>query len=150
MSDYDDNDDNDTTDDTPTVTALRRQITKLEKRVKDYGDAEAKIAAAERRAAFAEAGIPSGGLADYFRKGYEGEMTADAIRKAAADAGLTGTAAAADDPDRAAHEQIADASAGANERTSSDDYASELANARTQEEAYAVMRRHSVVFADGD
>lgn len=63
--------------------ALRKQ-TQATKR------AEAEAAAAKREAAFLRAGIdPEGkGIASYFVKGYEGDMSPDAIKAAAMEAGL--------------------------------------------------------------
>ena len=54
----------------------------------------AKNVATERRAAFAEAGLPDSPVRALFEKTYEGEMTAEAIKAAAEPYGLTGTPAA--------------------------------------------------------
>lgn len=65
-----------------TVTLRRRDIDALEAKA-------ARAEAAERKLAFAEAGLD---LTDkklgYFVKGYDGELSADAIRSAATDAGF--------------------------------------------------------------
>ena len=58
--------------------------------------AEEKAVALERRIAFAEAGVPlSDPRAKYFVKGYEGELTAEAIQAEAATFGLTQAPASA-------------------------------------------------------
>jgi hypothetical protein len=52
--------------------------------------AEARAEAAERQLAFAQAGVPlSDPRSKYFVKGYEGELTAEAIQAEAATFGLT-------------------------------------------------------------
>lgn len=56
--------------------------------LKEADEAKAKLAVLERQQAFADAGIPQGGMAEYFRKGYEGDLTSDAIKAAATAAGL--------------------------------------------------------------
>lgn len=87
-------DDDDDDDDEPggrTVTLRRDQIRQLEKQAKAATEATARADAAERKLAFAEAGLS---LADpkmaYFVKGYDGEMTAAAITEAATTAGFLG------------------------------------------------------------
>lgn len=64
---------------------------RAEKALKQATEAEARAEAAERRALFAEAGIPSEGAGKYFRKGYDGDMTLEAIKAEAEAAGLLGT-----------------------------------------------------------
>lgn len=64
------------------VSLSRKQLDALERRAK-AGDA------AVRRAAFLEAGVDMAHPgASYFVKGYDGEVSADAIRKAAEEAGF--------------------------------------------------------------
>lgn len=61
----------------------------LRKRADDalrkLAEAEARAATLERQLLFADAGIPSEGAGKWFRKGYDGELTLEAV-KAAADA----------------------------------------------------------------
>lgn len=88
MSDYDDDDEE---QEPRTVTLKRDQIRQLEKQAKAATEATARAEAAERKLAFAEAGLS---LADpkmaYFVKGYDGELTAAAITEAATAAGFLG------------------------------------------------------------
>lgn len=77
---------------------LRKELEKQIKRAKEAEakavEAEARIAAMERRSAFSEAGVPGESkIADLFRKTYEGDLTADAIKTAWSDlqAELTGS-----------------------------------------------------------
>lgn len=93
MSDaYLDDDDDDDEQGGRTVTLKRDQIRQLEKQAKAATEATARAEAAERKLAFAEAGLS---LADpkmaYFVKGYDGEMTAEAITAAATTAGFLST-----------------------------------------------------------
>ena len=88
-----DNPDNDPEEQPPsrTVTLNRSEIRALEKKATKAEEAEARASAAERKLAFAEAGIS---LTDpklsYFVKGYDGELTAEAIQAEAAKAGFLG------------------------------------------------------------
>lgn len=84
MSDYDDvdvtNDEDEAQDESP--RGLRRAASKSKK-------LEAELAELRRELAFAKAGIPMDDpKMKYFVKGYDGEMEADAIRAAAAEAGF--------------------------------------------------------------
>ena len=73
----------------PDIVLQRQQIKKLEKENKELAEKAAKADAAERRLAFAEAGIKlDDPKMSYFVKGYEGELTADAIKAAAVEAGF--------------------------------------------------------------
>lgn len=87
MSDTDGYDDDDTG--SPTVTLSRAQIRTLEKKARERDTFAARIEQMERQQTFVEAGIdlkdPKMG---YFIKGYDGDLTADAIKKAAMDAGF--------------------------------------------------------------
>jgi len=62
----------------------------LEARANAGDEAIAKVALLERREVFRDAGInPSEKMAGYFMKGYEGDLSVDAIQAEAAAAGLT-------------------------------------------------------------
>jgi hypothetical protein len=71
------------------VTLWRSNIDQLEAKARKAGEFESRATAAERKLAFAEAGIP---LADpklsYFIKGYDGDLNAEAIKEAATSAGF--------------------------------------------------------------
>lgn len=79
-----DPDDGDDGPKTPADYAWRR---KQEKAVKE---AQAEVARTKRDMAFMRAGIDpeAKGIASYFVKGYDGEVTAEAIRAAAVEAGV--------------------------------------------------------------
>lgn len=72
-----------------TVTLKRSQIRAIEDKAKRFDAAEAEKTALARELAFLKAGIPSDHpVTPYFVKGYDGELTADAIKAAAVVAGL--------------------------------------------------------------
>lgn len=80
----DDYDDTDQTDLVP-----RAQIRALEEKAKRTGELETRLAEMERRAAFSEAGISMGDpKAKYFVAAYDGELTVEAIRAEALEAGV--------------------------------------------------------------
>ncbi len=80
----DDDLDSDQTDLVP-----RAHIRQLEERAKQAKDLEAQLVAMQRENAFAKAlGNADHPARTYFEKGYDGELTPDAIRTAAKDAGL--------------------------------------------------------------
>lgn len=86
----DQNDDGDE-DLSPHVTIPRSNIRQLEKAAKAGAEAQAELAAVRRELAFRDAGInPTDPQAKYFMKGYDGEVTVDAIRAEAAILGLVG------------------------------------------------------------
>lgn len=78
---------------------------------------EAELAAAKRELAFAKAGIPlEDPKMNYFVKGYDGELSPDAIRQAALEAGFIGNQQAPDpgvQAAAAAQDRVMSASAGA-------------------------------------
>ena len=63
----------------------------LEDRAKAGDEAVAQLAQLQRELSFRDAGVdPNTKQGQYFMRGYDGEMTADAIRAEAAELGLTG------------------------------------------------------------
>jgi len=68
------------------VTVSRKTLRSLEKKAQDF---EARATKAERKLAFAEAGIPlSDTKTKYFVNGYDGDLKPDDIKKAALEAGF--------------------------------------------------------------
>lgn len=71
------------------VTLKRSEIRTLEQQARRAKDFETRATTAERRLAFVEAGVPTDKpIAQYFIRGYDGEVTAEAIKKAAIEAGI--------------------------------------------------------------
>lgn len=80
--------DNDLDDETGQETGAEFRK-KYEKLLKDNAETKAELAKANRRAAFLEAGVDmSNPLSKYFVNGYDGDVEAEAIKKAATEAGL--------------------------------------------------------------
>ena len=147
-----DYDDDETGTDEPAdrnVTLSRDAIRKMEKRARQAEEAEKRAAEAERRAAFAEAGIK---LTDpkmsYFVKGYDGEMTAEAITAAATEAGFLAATESSDDSatraELAGHDRISNASSGSSSRSGEAEKIAELEAAADKgpEALFAQMRAH--------
>src|SRR5690606_31461626 len=79
-------------DGTNVVQIPRANIRKLEKAADEGRKAQAELAALRREMTFREAGIdPSNAAHKYFIKGYDGEVSLDAIKAAAAEAGFLAT-----------------------------------------------------------
>lgn len=121
-------------------------IRRLREKGERFDAVSAENADLKRRVAFAEAGLPTAPWRTYFDKGYEGELTADAIKAAATEAGFLEALKPPEQTtpeERAAHGRIADASAGA---TSSPpvDWAAEYAAAKTPEQVMAIVQRQGI------
>jgi ribosomal protein L12E/L44/L45/RPP1/RPP2 len=117
MSDdlHDDDIESDDPNDSNVVKALRRQAREAKAEAKELREQAARAADAERRLAFAEAGVKlDDPKAKYFVKGYDGEQDAGAIKSAWQE--FSGVAAPVDTTagaDIAAAERMSRASAGA-------------------------------------
>lgn len=73
----------------PKRNPLRERLKELETEVKTLREQAAEAAALKRERAFQKAGIdPEDAAARYFVKGYDGELSAEAIRQAAIEARL--------------------------------------------------------------
>ena len=129
-------------EDDPNESGLIRD---LREKAKSGAKAEKRVVELERTMAFKDAGVPDSKMAGYFSKAYEGEMTSDAIRSAATEAGIIETAPevqeAADDA--AAHGAIQTAATGGGSNVGPS-YSDELAGAKTEAAAIAVMVKHGV------
>ena len=80
-------------DETP-KDPVRARMKQLEKELNESKQGLAEAAALKREVAFIKAGIPMDNpMAKYFVKGYEGEVSAEAIRQAAEEANLIQKAA---------------------------------------------------------
>lgn len=119
-------------------------IRRLREKADGFDKATADLAATNRRLAFAEAGLPAAPWRTYFDKGYEGELTAEAIKAAATEAGFLEAPKPPEQTtpeERATHGRIADASAGAISAPPVD-VAAEIAQAKTSEEVMAILQRN--------
>lgn len=139
MTDFSESEDQDQIEE---PRGLRKQI---EEQAAKAREAEARAAAAERRLAFAEAGISlSDPKMSYFVKGYDGDLSADAIKAAASEAGfLAPPAPQVPTEELKEHQQAANLAAGGSIEppTGNAEYEAAMAQARTREEVFAVMDR---------
>ena len=67
---------------------IRKQLREAEKIRKEAESLRAELEAQRREVQFTKAGIPDSGIGALFRKAYDGEATADAIRNAATEYGI--------------------------------------------------------------
>jgi hypothetical protein len=118
----------------------------LRERAKAADEAEARAAAAERRLAFAEAGIALDAKTQYFVKGYDGELSAEAIRAAATEAGLIGETTTEDpipQAERDANRRMNEARGGGNEGgIDGPSIDAQIAATTTREELDALISAH--------
>lgn len=136
MTDFDDNDDLDTDEQEQSqsrqVTLSRSAIRSLERDAKAFKESQAEMATLKRQLAFTSAGIkPDDPKMSYFVKGYDGELTADAITKAATEAGFLAPPVEQTDTEQelAAHDRVSAASAGTASRGKDADKVAKLRQA---------------------
>lgn len=128
------------------VTLKREEIRALEKQAKAAQENQSRAEAAERKLAFAEAGINlSDPKLSYFVKGYEGDLTPEAIQaKAVADGFMDAPAApqqAQAAEDAAALERMADGAANGGSLPTGADAAYERAMSATDKDAFYAETR---------
>ena len=82
------NDDTQDDDELSGPAGLRKAKKAAEARNKELEAELAQVADERKELAFLKAGIEDGKMADYFRKTYDGPLTAEAIRSAAVEAGV--------------------------------------------------------------
>lgn len=156
MSDYQEIDDDDleseTGETTPNTTETRDWRRKLEQDAKDgrrakqeANQAAAEASIAKKELAFLRAGIdletPQGKL---FAKAYDGEPSLDAVKAAAQEYGLLDAPSVSAD-ELAAHDRIAQASAGSSVSQTDDQiYFAELDKAENPEQVLAVLAKAGI------
>lgn len=141
MSD-DDFENDDESQDEPLVHLKRSQIKGIEQKAKQAEEFETRAEKAERRLAFAEAGID---LKDpklaYFIKGYDGDADSESIRSAAAEAGFIEPPNGSGNAEElAAQQRIANAGSEAIAPADNIPLADALNAAQNEEELMAVVR----------
>lgn len=118
-------------------------IKQLRARAEKAAELERKVAEFERREAFRDAGIDlKDSRNQYFVKGYEGELTAEAIKaKAVEDGFLADTEQQQRDTELQAHQRADTATAG--DPPAASDYLAELENAKDQAEVMRIVAKHN-------
>lgn len=117
-------------------------IRTLREKARRADELESQIAARDRELAFTKAGInPEDPKFKYFAKGYEGEMTADAIKAEAIEAGFLSDAEQAQkNTELAAHDQIEQATT--TPPAPDGDFQRELDEAKTQADVLKVVAKY--------
>ena len=67
---------------------IRAQLKRASEQTKELEALKGQLAEQQRNSVFDKAGIPEDGLGTMFRKGYEGDVSVEAVRKTAVDYGL--------------------------------------------------------------
>ena len=136
MSDFNDTFDEDEYDQPASETnPVRARMKQLEKEAKELRKQVAEFAVTQRELAFAKAGIdPASPQAKYFVKGYDGDLTPEAIRAAAEEAQLITPQPVQVDPDKAAWQQSNRIAAGAETTSDGPSWAKRIRDAGSESE----------------
>lgn len=112
----------------PKMASLpRAEVRRFEKDRKALHEAQEQLAQLQRERAFFLAGIPvDDPAARYFVKGYDGDLTSEAIKQAAIEARILANTAATPE-EIAAHQSMQNAAAGGTPTAPGPDYAAQLA-----------------------
>jgi hypothetical protein len=119
---------------------VRARMRELEQQVKAF-EAKAKEAeAAQRELAFVKAGVnPDSAAAKYFVKGYDGELTPEAIRAAAEEANLVSSEKKEVAGEQQAWNRVAQASRAGETSEPPVDYVQRLSNTKSADEVMALI-----------
>ena len=119
---------------------VRARMRELEQQVKAF-EAKAKEAeAAQRELAFVKAGVdPDSAAAKYFVKGYDGELTAEAIRAAAEEASLIPSQKKEVAAEQQAWNRVAQASRAGETSDAPVDYVQRFNNAKSADEVMTLL-----------
>ncbi|MGA1564539.1 MAG: hypothetical protein ACO35C_08020 [Pontimonas sp.] len=120
---------------------LRERMKQLEAENAALREQAASASEAARKLAFVEAGVdPSLPVAKYFMKGYDGELTPDAIREAAIEAQIISDRQAAQvQQEAAAWQQTTQAAAGNTTGEAPVDIVTRISNAKSQQEVEMLL-----------
>jgi hypothetical protein len=119
---------------------VRARMRELEQQVKAF-EAKAKEAeAAQRELAFVKAGVnPDSAAAKYFVKGYDGELTPEAIRAAAEEANLVSSEKKEAAGEQQAWNRVAQASRAGETSEAPVDYVQRFNNTKSADEVMALI-----------
>jgi len=119
---------------------VRARMKQLEKEAKELRKQVAEFAVTQRELAFAKAGIdPASPQAKYFVKGYDGDLTPEAIRAAAEEAQLITPQPVQVDPDKAAWQQSNRIAAGAETASEGPSWIKRINDAQSADEMSAIF-----------
>ena len=141
MSEYEDFDSefDDQTETEPTQNPVRARMKQLEKEARELRKQVAEFSATQRELAFVKAGIdPASPQAKYFVKGYDGDLTPEAIRAAAEEAQLI-TPLASEDADKQAWKQSNKIAAGSESAPPPPAWNKRISEASSEQEVYDIF-----------
>jgi hypothetical protein len=119
---------------------VRARMKQLEKEAKELRKQVAEFSVAQRELAFVKAGIdPASPQAKYFVKGYDGELSPEAIRAAAEEAQLITPQANPVDTDKAAWQQTNRIAAGAETASEGPSWIKRINDAQSSDEIAAIF-----------
>ena len=141
MSEYEDFDSefDDQTETEPTQNPVRARMKQLEKEARELRKQVAEFSATQRELAFVKAGIdPASPQAKYFVKGYDGDLTPEAIREAAVEAQLI-TPSVSEDADKQAWKQSNKIAAGSESAPPPPSWNIRISEASSEQEIYDIF-----------
>ena len=120
---------------------VRARMKQLEKEARDLRKQVAEAQAAQKELAFVKAGIDlASPMAKYFVKGYDGELSPEAIRMAAEEAQLITPQPRADTREMDAWQQSARVAAGADTAPPPPSWAKRISDANSETEIIAIFQ----------
>lgn len=129
------------------ISLSRDDLRALREKARAADEAQSRLAELERKVLFSEAGIDlSSKSAQYFAKGYEGEMSVDAIKAEAQEVGLfrkEQTRTQVPQEEMQMHRQMNSTTAGGDD-PSTEDYAALIAGASSAQEVLEIATRFGV------
>lgn len=140
MSNFEDTFEDDDYEQPTESNPVRARMKQLEKEAKELRKQVAEFSATQRELAFVKAGIdPASPQAKYFVKGYDGEMTPEAIRSAAAEAQLITPQADPLDEDRAGWKQTNRIAAGSETSADGPSWSKRISDAGSEDELMSIF-----------
>ena len=130
-------------EDQATKNPVRARMRELESEVKNLRQQADEAKSAQRELAFVKAGVDlSSGMSKYFVKAYDGELTPEAIRVAAAEANLIKpqeTTQTAPLQEKQAWDRVGNASRVGDTSDAVVDYSARIANAKNEKEVMELL-----------
>lgn len=140
MSNFEDTFEDDDYEQPTESNPVRARMKQLEKETKELRKQNAELLGNQRELAFVRAGIdPASPQAKYFVKGYDGELTSEAIREAAAEAQLITPQADPLDEDRAGWKQTNKIAAGSETSSDGPSWNKRIRDAESEDELMAIF-----------
>jgi hypothetical protein len=128
-------------DDQQESNPVRARMKQLEKETRDLRKQVAEAQAAQKELAFVKAGIDlNSPMAKYFVKGYDGELSPEAIRLAAEEAQLVAPTPQVQDSDKAGWQESNKIAAGAEVAPAGPSWQKRIADAGSESELFAIFQ----------